>query len=100
VSAGFDAHREDPLGSCEVSEGGFAAMTASMRNACEELNVPMGCVLEGGYALTALGRSVAATMEELSDLADRQPADPQTAEVAEAAQARRRLQEWWPELGR
>ncbi len=97
VSAGFDAHREDPLGNCQVSEQGFASMAASMRTTCEELNVPMGCVLEGGYALGALGRSVAATMEALSDLPDGRHARAQPA-LAETVQVRRRLREWWPEL--
>src|SRR6202000_3461180 len=26
ISAGYDAHRDDPLGGCEVTEDGFAAM--------------------------------------------------------------------------
>ena len=35
VSAGFDAHSRDPLASCRVTEAGFAAMTASLRRACD-----------------------------------------------------------------
>src|SRR5207248_411274 len=66
ISAGYDAHREDPLADCRVTEAGFAAMTRSMRRACESLGAPLGCVLEGGYALGALARSVAATLEALS----------------------------------
>jgi acetoin utilization deacetylase AcuC-like enzyme len=66
ISAGYDAHRDDPLGSCLVSERGYVHMTRSVRAACEELGTPLGCVLEGGYALDALARSVAATMEELT----------------------------------
>ena len=31
VSAGFDAHRVDPLASCTVTEAGFAGMTATLR---------------------------------------------------------------------
>ncbi len=71
VSAGYDAHREDPLASCAVSEGGFAAMTRSIRGAAEALGAPVGCVLEGGYALHALARSVAATMEALAGPGER-----------------------------
>jgi acetoin utilization deacetylase AcuC-like enzyme len=99
ISAGFDAHPEDPLGDCLVSERGFAAMTTSMRAVCEELEVPMGCVLEGGYALGALGRSVAATMEVLSDRADGDAPGAGTVEVPGVIEARERLREWWPELG-
>jgi len=49
-----------------VTEEGFAAMTRSMRGVCAELEAPLGGVLEGGYALAALGRSVAATLQALS----------------------------------
>ena len=49
-----------------MSELGYATMTASLRQACDELNAPLGAVLEGGYALDALARSVAATLVELS----------------------------------
>jgi acetoin utilization deacetylase AcuC-like enzyme len=60
VSAGFDAHRLDPLASCTVGEAGFAGMTALLRGACEEADAPLGLVLEGGYSLEALAGSVAA----------------------------------------
>ncbi|HZU60591.1 MAG TPA: histone deacetylase [Solirubrobacteraceae bacterium] len=96
ISAGYDAHREDPLGDCQLSERGFAAMASTMRGLCEELEVPMGCVLEGGYALGALARSVAATMEALSELADGE--QPRPGIAPEATRARQRLREWWPEL--
>ena len=66
ISAGYDAHAEDPLADCTVSDGGYAAMTASMRRACDAINAPLGVVLEGGYALDALARSVAATIGVLA----------------------------------
>jgi len=66
ISAGYDAHAEDPLANCLVTEAGYAAMTTAMRRLAEELEVPLGAVLEGGYALGALARSVAATLEALS----------------------------------
>ena len=65
VSAGYDAHFEDPLAGCSVTEAGYAAMTTAMRRLGEELEAPLGFVLEGGYALGALARSVAATLEAL-----------------------------------
>jgi acetoin utilization deacetylase AcuC-like enzyme len=97
VSAGYDAHREDPLGQCAVTEQGYAAMTRSVRRAGEELGAPVGCVLEGGYALGALARSVAATLAALQEPAgsiqdDDSPAPP----VVNAALER--LSEWWPAL--
>jgi acetoin utilization deacetylase AcuC-like enzyme len=66
ISAGYDAHAEDPLAGCSMSEDGYATMTTAMRRLAEELEAPLGAVLEGGYALDALARSVGATLEALS----------------------------------
>ncbi|HEY6396809.1 MAG TPA: histone deacetylase, partial [Solirubrobacteraceae bacterium] len=97
VSAGYDAHREDPLAGCQVTEAGFAGMTRSLRAVAAELDVPVGAVLEGGYALDALARSVAATLEVLgAPAAARGDAD---GIAAVAAAARGRLTQWWPSLG-
>jgi acetoin utilization deacetylase AcuC-like enzyme len=65
ISAGFDAHRSDPLASCRVTDAGFASMTASVVEAAASVGAPVGAVLEGGYALDALARSVVATMSVL-----------------------------------
>jgi acetoin utilization deacetylase AcuC-like enzyme len=101
ISAGYDAHRDDPLGQCEVSEEGYAAMTRSMRSLCAALEVPLGCVLEGGYALRALARSVAATLAALQEPLVVAGASALAADgVAPplVGDALRRLSEWWPEL--
>ena len=58
VSAGFDAHADDPLADCRVTDAGFAAMAAAVRALGAELGVPAGLVLEGGYDLGALSRSL------------------------------------------
>ncbi len=100
ISAGYDAHREDPLGECDVTEQGYAAMTRSMRRVAEELEAPVGCVLEGGYALDALARSVAATLEALREPVAagevRGGLDGAAPPVVDAALER--LSEWWPAL--
>jgi acetoin utilization deacetylase AcuC-like enzyme len=93
VSAGYDAHADDPLADCAVSDGGYAAMTRSMRRLGAELDAPVGVVLEGGYDLGALARSVAATVEVLA-----RPEPPPPAQIEmhpEAASARARLGEPW-----
>ena len=96
VSAGYDAHREDPLGECTVTDGGFAQMARSVRAMAAEIDVPVGCVLEGGYAPRALARSVASTMEAMvTPAAEGGPKLPVTP-LADAA--RRRLDVWWPNL--
>jgi len=97
LSVGCDAHRDDPLASCTVTEAGFATMAASMRRVCGELEAPLGGVLEGGYELGALARSVAATLEVLGGSAA--AATDEVELVLDAVQARRRLEEWWPGLG-
>lgn len=67
VSAGFDAHRADPLANVQLDEGDFAHAAAlladfSRRSASSRLV----CCLEGGYELGALGRSAAAFVETLA----------------------------------
>src|SRR3954447_11779834 len=65
ISAGFDAHHDDPLATCRVTEAGFAGMAASLRRAADAVGAPVGLVLEGGYDLGALARSMAALMPVL-----------------------------------
>jgi acetoin utilization deacetylase AcuC-like enzyme len=97
VSAGFDAHRDDPLAGCVLTEAGYAAMTASVRRLAEELGVPMGLVLEGGYDLGALTGSLVASLEVLA--ADAVPAaDPALAVDPYAREAMLRLRKRWPVL--
>ncbi len=99
ISAGYDAHREDPVADCTVTEAGFAAMTRAIARVCASLGVPVGAVLEGGYALGALGRSVAATLQALSGRPDSVPASPWPGEPTPLArQARRALADFWPQL--
>ena len=61
VSAGFDAHRDDPLAELNLSSGDFAALAAVV---AEYAPAPGRTVLflEGGYELGALRASVAATL--------------------------------------
>jgi acetoin utilization deacetylase AcuC-like enzyme len=66
VSAGYDAHVDDPLASCSVTDAGFATMAASVRALADDLDVPVGVVLEGGYDLGALASGFVATLEVLA----------------------------------
>lgn len=66
VSAGFDAHRLDPLGGMNVSSVGFRHMTrVLMQVATEHAHNRLCLVLEGGYSLEALSESVTAVLDEL-----------------------------------
>ena len=71
-------------------------MTASLRRACDAIGAPLGVVLEGGYDLRALSRSMAALMPVL--LADATPAAEDLARHPLAEQALGRLERWWPGL--
>ncbi len=59
VSAGFDAHRDDPLASMGLTEAGYADLTAIVARIAKRhaRNRILSC-LEGGYNLTALAASV------------------------------------------
>jgi acetoin utilization deacetylase AcuC-like enzyme len=100
ISAGYDGHRDDPLAQCRVTEEGYAAMTRAMRRVGEELGAPVGCVLEGGYALRSLARSVAATLaalqEPVAPAAVPGRGDGAAPQVVDAALER--LSQWWPAL--
>jgi acetoin utilization deacetylase AcuC-like enzyme len=59
ISAGFDAHRDDPLAQMQLSEDGFAAITAMLvASANQHCGGKIVSLLEGGYHLRALGRSL------------------------------------------
>ena len=97
VSAGFDAHADDPLATCRVSDGGFAAMAGSVRRVAEEVEAPLAMVLEGGYDVDALARSVVAVLEAFG--ADEAPgADTALERHPLAEQALLRLAAQWPAL--
>jgi acetoin utilization deacetylase AcuC-like enzyme len=59
VSAGFDAHAEDPLAAMEVSEEGFRELSQR----CAALAPRLAAVLEGGYNLATLPRLVDAAYD-------------------------------------
>lgn len=105
VSAGFDIHKNDPMGKMRVTETGFAALTRIMMDlskaCCRDRLV---LVLEGGYHLKALTASVRAVLAELCN----QTHTDVNALAAAAKQRRinpiitrcRRVQNrFWPQLG-
>ncbi len=66
ISAGFDAHRLDPLASLELSEDDYAWITRELcRLAQRHAAGRLVSVLEGGYHLEALALSVAVHVREL-----------------------------------
>ena len=69
ISAGFDAHREDDLGQLGLVEQDFAWITDRIKDVARRHSGKriVSC-LEGGYNLSALGRSVEAHLRVLADV--------------------------------
>ena len=66
VSAGYDAHWDDPLAHMHLSIGGYASMAQALVDLAEELcDGRIVWTLEGGYHLQALAYSVANTFAVL-----------------------------------
>ncbi len=58
VSAGFDAHRHDPISRMRVTTEGYGFLTARLREMVARQDAALAFVLEGGYGLDALAESV------------------------------------------
>lgn len=68
LSAGFDAHRSDPLAHLEVTEAGYGRVARELGELAARLGLPgVALTLEGGYDLPALRASVAETVRQLGD---------------------------------
>lgn len=66
ISAGFDAHREDPLASLRLDDSDYAWITRQIKDIAKRFAAGrIVSVLEGGYALSPLARSVAAHLQAL-----------------------------------
>ena len=66
ISAGFDAHREDPLAGLKFVEADYAWVTRELIAVADRhAEGRLVSMLEGGYALSALGRSAAEHVREL-----------------------------------
>jgi acetoin utilization deacetylase AcuC-like enzyme len=66
VSAGFDAHREDPLANLKLVEADYGWVTRELAQvALKHAKGRIVSSLEGGYSLSALGRSATEHVREL-----------------------------------
>ena len=92
ISAGFDAHLDDPLGGLALTTESFGALARQVHALGEELGAPAGAVLEGGYDLQALAESVAETM---SGLAGDEPPPPVGQRHPLAERAASALGRYW-----
>ncbi len=76
VSAGYDAHVDDPLANCALRGADYAAMAALVRDLGRELAVPVLVCLEGGYDPVALADSTLATVRALAGQTPAPSVDP------------------------
>lgn len=66
ISAGFDAHRDDPLSAMAVTDHGFAQLTEIVKSIAEKhSHGKLISVLEGGYDLTSMPACVATHLNVL-----------------------------------
>ncbi len=93
ISAGFDAHRADPLASCRMEASSFAEMARYVRDFAERADVPLGAVLEGGYEPVALAESVCATLAALSG---DEPPRSSAPEALLTSRAAAHVAHYWP----
>lgn len=66
VSAGFDAHEDDPLASMRMTAAGYAAVVKSLADTALRAGCPMALVTEGGYDLDALRACLEASLGALA----------------------------------
>jgi len=89
VSAGFDAHRYDPISRLHVSTEGYALLADRVRSLAHAVNAPLVFVLEGGYSLDALSDGVGVVHETFDGRDPVEPDGEVTAGVREVFDAAR-----------
>jgi len=97
VSAGYDAHRNDPLGGMALEAASFGRFAAWLASLAGEVGAaPPALVLEGGYDLDALTTGVAATMRGVEEPQDDAPE--YAGDVRPVESARKVLAPFWESL--
>jgi acetoin utilization deacetylase AcuC-like enzyme len=85
ISAGFDAHRDDPLANCRLQTGSFAEIARHVRDFAARLEAPLGAVLEGGYQPAVLAQCVKVTLDALNGVEPARSAAPEMQLTSRAA---------------
>jgi acetoin utilization deacetylase AcuC-like enzyme len=67
ISAGYDAHEDDPLGSLELTDEDFADLMREATSLADRHGGRLLVVLEGGYDVQALARCVAGAIDVLDE---------------------------------
>ncbi len=105
VSAGFDTHYDDPIGGMKVTEHGYAYLTDIILELADRVcRGKVVAILEGGYDLGALRKSVKSVIdalcegldENIKNKIDRTKPDPSTLEIVQEVKAN--YMEFWKSL--
>jgi len=97
VSAGFDAHIDDPLAHCALRTGSYAVMSALVRDLARSARAPLGVVLEGGYNRDVLAECVCATLPVLAGQdPGRDAEEPGASDLALLERAGAQVGRYWP----
>jgi acetoin utilization deacetylase AcuC-like enzyme len=102
VSAGFDAHRDDPLAAMRLEAPAYAWMTERLRDVAERsAEGRLALFLEGGYDLAALEESLAASLGALAEIAPATdaPPPPEPKHEAEIKRTQKALAGNWRVFG-
>ena len=81
VSAGFDAHRHDPISRMRLSTEGYGVLTDRLRSVAESCDAGLGFVLEGGYDLDTLSEGVGVVHETIAGRPVGADGDPEPSEA-------------------
>jgi acetoin utilization deacetylase AcuC-like enzyme len=98
VSAGFDAHAEDPLAECNLQTDSFVEIAARVQDIARVAGIPLGVVLEGGYNQRVLAECVCAILPVLAGEARARAvaAQPPPQPGSLAARALAQVGRYWP----
>jgi acetoin utilization deacetylase AcuC-like enzyme len=97
ISAGYDAHRADPLGGMALEAASFGRFAAALASLAREIGTPPpALVLEGGYNLGALTDGVAATIRGIEEA--REAGREYAGSVRPVEAARKTLAPYWESL--
>jgi acetoin utilization deacetylase AcuC-like enzyme len=92
ISAGYDAHERDPLCAGRLQTEIFAEMACQTRDLAQNVQAPVGAVLEGGYEPEVLAEYVAATLQALGG---EEPATSAAPEALLTSRAAARVAHYW-----
>lgn len=83
VSAGFDAHEHDPISRMQITTEGYGMLAAKIQEIAGDLDIGLGFILEGGYALDVLAKSVGKVHEVFDGYEPISPSEEPSTAVTE-----------------